>query len=245
MKESDIEKNGKAFLLAYDHGLEHGPKDFDKKNIDPKFLMDLAEEGPFTGVILQKGIAEKYYNSSDIPLILKLNGKSSLNPHKCSSLNCSVERAVDLGADAVGFTIYPGSEYESVMQRDFRIVEEKAREHDLPVILWSYPRGEGIDDKSEETVAYAARIALELGADYVKVKYPGSEDSFERAVKNAGRTKVLCSGGSKKSDKEIKVQIKSVIEAGASGVAVGRNIWQREKSLEFSREIAEILWNEK
>src|SRR5436190_20627845 len=71
-------KNGKGLLLAYDQGFEHGPStDFNEKNIDPNYVLDIAVKGQFTGVVLHKGIAEKYYNSK-IPLIIKLNGKTSL-----------------------------------------------------------------------------------------------------------------------------------------------------------------------
>ncbi|MEA3378658.1 MAG: fructose-bisphosphate aldolase, partial [Nanoarchaeota archaeon] len=68
-------KKGKSLLLAYDQGLEHGPTDFNDKNIDPDYIMDIAIKGKFNGIILQKGIAEKYYQGK-IPLILKLNGKT-------------------------------------------------------------------------------------------------------------------------------------------------------------------------
>ncbi len=57
--------NGRGLLLAYDQGFEHGPSDFNAKNVDPKYILDIAKEsGVFTGIILQKGIAEKYYGSS-------------------------------------------------------------------------------------------------------------------------------------------------------------------------------------
>ncbi len=84
-------KNGKGLLLAYDQGFEHGPStDFNEKNIDPNYVLDIAVKGQFTGVVLHKGIAEKYYNSK-IPLIIKLNGKTSLpKGEPISSQVCSV-----------------------------------------------------------------------------------------------------------------------------------------------------------
>src|SRR3989442_13188728 len=84
-------KNGKGLLLACDQGFEHGPStDCNEKNIDPNYVLDIAVKGQFTGVVLHKGIAEKYYNSKS-PLIINLNGKTSLP--KCepiSSQVCSV-----------------------------------------------------------------------------------------------------------------------------------------------------------
>src|SRR5437879_7061390 len=69
-------RDGKGMLLAYDQGFEHGPSaDFNDKNIDPSYILDIAAKGDFTGLVLHKGIAEKYYTGK-IPLIVKLNGKT-------------------------------------------------------------------------------------------------------------------------------------------------------------------------
>ena len=59
-----ITKNGKALFLAYDHGMEHGPVDFDDESVDPAKILEIADSGFFTGVIFQKGIAEKYYQKT-------------------------------------------------------------------------------------------------------------------------------------------------------------------------------------
>ena len=55
-----ITKKGKALYLAYDQGIEHGPIDFNDKNVDPLYIIDIAKKGKFSAVIFQKGIAEKY-----------------------------------------------------------------------------------------------------------------------------------------------------------------------------------------
>jgi class I fructose-bisphosphate aldolase len=95
--------------------------------------------------------------------------------------------------------------------------------------MWSYPRGQGLkNDKKDGVIAYAARLGLELGADVTKVKYPGSRDAMEQTVRMAGKTKVVMSGGSKRSDEAFLSNVKSVIDAGGAGLAVGRNVWQRE-----------------
>ena len=72
-------KDGRSLLLAYDQGLEHGPVDFDTTNADPNYILDIAVKGQYNGIILHHGIAEKYYdrNYHSVPLIVKLNGKTS------------------------------------------------------------------------------------------------------------------------------------------------------------------------
>ena len=73
IKLNKLLKKGKALFLAYDQGLEHGPTDFNDKNIDPEYIIEIAKQGKFTGLIFQKGIAEKYnkeIKTSKIPLII-------------------------------------------------------------------------------------------------------------------------------------------------------------------------------
>src|SRR3989344_7228964 len=101
-----ILKKERAMYLAYDQGLEHGPSDFTDENIDPLKIIEIAVKGKFTGIVFQKGIAEKYQKEikkSKVPLILKLNGKTNLlKGEPFSEQICSVAEAVKSGAKAVG-----------------------------------------------------------------------------------------------------------------------------------------------
>ena len=151
---SKITRDGKAMFLAYDQGMEHGPKDFDGENVDPDNILDIATNGNFTAVIFQKGTAEKYYSNTKfvqkIPLILKLNGKTNLvdDPDPYSPLICSVEEALSLDVSAVGYTIYVGSKHEPEMFKEFSKIEKDAHERNIPVIGWMYVRGSGTEGKS-------------------------------------------------------------------------------------------------
>ena len=75
---SKLEKNGKVMLLANDQGFEHGPIEFDEKSVEPSNIMEIAKNGYYTGVVFQEGVAARYYEKdSGVPLIVKLNGKTS------------------------------------------------------------------------------------------------------------------------------------------------------------------------
>src|SRR3989338_9137820 len=98
---SKITTKGKALYLAYDQGMEHGPShDFNDKNVDPLYILDIAKKGKFNGVVFQKGIAENYnkeIRKSGVPLILKLNGKTNLfEGEPISPQICSVSLAKKL-----------------------------------------------------------------------------------------------------------------------------------------------------
>jgi class I fructose-bisphosphate aldolase len=227
---------GRGVLLAYDQGLEHGPTDFDERNVDPSFIMKLAVEGRFNGVVFQKGLAEKYYEPS-VPLILKVNGKTNLvKGEPIARQVCSVKRASELGAKAVGYTIYAGSAHESLMLKEFGRIQEQAHAMKMAAIAWIYPRGEAIkNDTAPEIVAYAARVGLEAGADAVKIKYTGDIESFKWAVRSAGKAKVFMSGGPKApTEADFLKQVRGALDAGATGLAVGRNVWQSSDPLKMA-----------
>ncbi len=254
--DSPILRNGNSLILAYDHGTEHGPVDFEPNpaSIDPRHVFEVAKHDAVTCLAVQKGIAEAYYPEyeDEVNLLVKLNGNSDLHRQDdyYSPKQCTVKYAVEeLGADAIGYTMYAGSDYEDQMWKEFRQVQEKAREYDVPVVMWAYPRGKGIEGNSDyggstdpDVIAYAARLGLELGADIVKVKYPGSKEDMEHVVNVTGKTKVVMSGGSKRSDEAFLSDVQNTIDAGANGLAVGRNIFQREDPEEVLNKLEDVIF---
>ena len=264
--------NGTALFLPIDQGLEHGPRDFfpNPAAKDPEFQLRLAKEGNFSGIVFQIGIAEKYMQkyAGEVPLILKLNGKTEIPSDKqpISPVIASVEDAVRLGADAVGYTLYVGSPLQAADFEQFRKVREDADRFAMPIIVWAYPRGEAIDAKggrdSFYAVDYAARVANELGADIVKVNVPkinpekdasapkpynsmqiSVEDAVAQVIASAGRTLVLFSGGEMQDEGDVIQKARVAMDGGATGVIFGRNVWQRpfDEALALAGQISEMM----
>ncbi len=262
---------GTLLVLPIDQGLEHGPVDFfdNPASLDPRYQYELAREGRFSAIALHVGLAEKYYDefAGDVPLILKLNGKTSIpsDSQAFSALTGTVEDAVRLGADAVGYTVYVGSPAQDRDFRQFLEVRRDAERLGMPIIVWAYPRGEAVSKRGGKeslyAIDYAARVALELGADIVKVNYPvpsekdsespapyntlrlSPEESFRKVVESAGRALVLVSGGEKVGDAVLLEKVRSSMHAGATGIIFGRNLWQRPKAdaLRLTRDLHAIL----
>lgn len=264
--------NGTLMMLPIDQGLEHGPRDFfpNPAAKDPSFQLRLAKEGGFSGIVFQIGLAEKYMNdyAGQVPLVLKLNGKTEIPADKQPISPCiaTVEDAVRLGADAVGYTLYVGSPLQADDFGQFREVREDAERYGMPIIVWAYPRGEAIDAKggrdSLYAVDYAARVANELGADIVKVNVPkidpdkdvaapkpyntlhvSREEAVRMVVESAGRTLVLFSGGEMQGDEDVIEKARIAMAGGATGVIFGRNVWQRpyDEALKLSAQISDML----
>lgn len=242
-------KDGKAIFLAYDQGFEHGPTDFNEENVDPQFILNIAHNtNVFTAIIFQEGLAEKYYDreKETIPLLVKLNGKTSFHTDEepYSPQLCSVDEAIRLGAKAVGYTVYIGSEHEAKMMQEFSKIEDEAHAKGLLVTMWAYPRGSHVKGKetAKDTVAYGTRIALEMGADFVKVPYTGDPESFRWVVRSAGKVKVMIQGGAKKTEDELLAEVQGAMAAGATGVAIGRNVWQSPNPEEIAKKVAAIVY---
>lgn len=246
--ETPIYRDGRAIIIAMDHGLERGPDVFKSipERADPSTVFDIATHNAVTGLAVQKGLAETYYPSydADVNLVAKLNGKTDLvMGDRYSPQNWTVEYAANLGADAIGYTVYSGANLEADMFKEFRTVQEDSRKHGLPVVLWSYPRGQGVNDHdAPDTVAYAARIALELGADMAKIKHPGSQEAVKWAVHAAGELPVLMSGGASVSEEAFLHDVQTFMDAGGKGLTVGRNIWQRADPLALLDKLERIVY---
>jgi fructose-bisphosphate aldolase, class I len=249
--------NGTLLLLPIDQGIEHGPRDFfpNPASKDPEYQFRLAAEAGYSAIACQIGLATKYYPdyAGQVPLILKVNGRTDIPPSgdALSTTNASVEDAVRLGADAVGYTLYVGSPRQDEDLHQLKGVREDCDRFGMPLVIWAYPRGSAIDEKggrdSFYAIDYAARMAMEMGADVVKLNMPKldpakdkdapapynemevtQEEAIRHCVESAGRALVVLSGGSKVDDEMVLGNTRSVMQAGGSGVIFGRNVWQRE-----------------
>ena len=247
--------NGTLLVLPLDQGLEHGPADFfdNPAALDTDFQFRLALEGKYSAIALGIGLAEKYMKEycGRVPLILKLNGKTNIadDAEAVSPLSASVEDAVRLGADAVGYTLYVGSPRQDAEIREFQKVRQDCERLGMPVVMWSYPRGRAVEAKGGKGTLYAqdyaARVAEELGADVVKLHEPDEDNErcpepyrslretpaarLRRVVRSAGKVLVLFSGGVKQDDDQAVLRkVRLYMESGATGVMFGRNMWLRE-----------------
>jgi class I fructose-bisphosphate aldolase len=263
--------NGTLLFLPIDQGIEHGPRDFfpNPASKDPEYQFRLAAEAGYSAIACQFGMASKYYPdyAGQVPLILKVNGKTDVPPsdEALSPCNASVEDAVRLGADAVGYTLYVGSPRQDDDLLQLKGVREDCDRYGMPLMIWAYPRGRDIEAKggrdSFYAIDYSARLAMEMGADIVKLNMPklsdkdkdspapyneidvSQDEAIRQCVESAGRALVVLSGGSKVDDETLLGQARMIMEAGGSGVIFGRNVWQREWSaaLEIIEQIKETL----
>jgi class I fructose-bisphosphate aldolase len=203
-----------------------------------------------------------------LPIILKLNSSNSLATNKDQAVTGSVDDALRLGCAAIGFTIYPGSEYAFEQMEELRELAAEAKSAGLAVVTWSYPRGPNLDSAGETAVdicAYAAHMAALLGAHIIKVKPPTAHLSLPAAklvyeqqkidistlakrVEHvvqccfAGKRIVVFSGGETKGLDGLYEEVRGLRDGGANGSIIGRNSFRRPKpeALAMLSKIVEI-----
>ena len=242
--------SGRLMLFAGDQKTEHLNDDFYGADIhpddaDPEHMFRIASKSRVGVFASQLGLIARYGKSyPNVPYLVKMNSKTHLvktdQKDPLSTQLWTVQQVVDLRDSsklkiaAVGYTIYLGSEYEGVMLSQAAQIINEAHKHGLVVVLWIYPRGKAVkNEKDAHLIAGAAGTAATLGADFVKVNPPKEEgkDSAEllkEAAKAAGRTKLVCAGGSSTSAEKFLSQLYAQIHTGgASGNATGRNIHQK------------------
>lgn len=154
------------------------------------------------------------------------------------------DEAEEVGAHAMMNMLYPNHPNES---ESFREVAELIRESidsDIPTIIESLPFGLGkVDDYTVENISFAVRAAAELGADVVKTAFPtgASGDEF-KAIVDAAIVPVIILGGAAMADDEALLSmVKTGIDAGASGIAIGRNVWQHSNPCAIAQALQAIV----
>ena len=241
--------SGSLLLFAGDQKVEHLNSDFVGTGIvpedaNPEHLFQIASAAPIGVFATHLGLIAHYgADYPKVPYLVKLNGRSNLSQNTeklMSKAWLSVGDVVDfkkqsnLNILGVGYTVYLGSEKETKMLKEAAEIVREAHKNGLLAVIWMYPRGKNVQEEDVHTIAGGAGVAAALGADFVKVKYPYnkkvkvSAESFQEVTKAAGRTRVICVGGSKQDAKELITYAWNQKNfSGSNGLALGRNLHQR------------------
>lgn len=259
-------KHNRFFLLAGDQKIEHLNDDFygdgiAKESASPEHLFKIAAQGTVGGLATQLGLIARYGSDySSVPYIIKLNGKTNLIPtdqeDPISRAFTTVEQVIafkkesNLNIIGIGYTIYPGSKYESIMFTEAAHSIYQAHLHGLITVLWSYPRGRFVTSEQDASmIAGAAGIGACLGADFIKVNPPNTSNSaqlLQQATQAAGKSGIICSGGKTQNPDDFLIRLHDQIHTGGTrGAAVGRNLHQKPltQAIALSKAIAALIYD--
>ena len=187
-----LANTGYLSILPVDQGIEHsGGASFAKNPIyfDPENIIKLAIEGECNAVATTYGglgmLSRKYAHR--IPFIVKINHNEFLTyPNKFDQLMfASVKASWELGAVAIGATIYFGSDESSRQIQEVSKAFEMAHELGMATILWCYLRNpafkkDGIDyHVSADLTGQANHLGVTIEADIIKQKLPENNGGYE------------------------------------------------------------------
>lgn len=263
-------ETGRLMLFAGDQKTEHLNDDFygegiTKEDNNPEHMFKIASLARIGVFAAQLGLISRYgMDYRDIPYLVKLNSKSHLTKTSqkdpLSSLWLSVGQIEEfrkiskLKIAGVGYTVYLGSEFENEMLKDAAQTVYTAHSLGMLAVLWMYPRGKAVaDEKDPHLIAGAAGVGATLGADFVKVNAPKKEGissgkALKEAVEAAGRTKLICAGGSSTDASKFLQGLHDQIHiGGAFGNATGRNIHQKplREAVRFCNAISALTLDNK
>jgi DhnA family fructose-bisphosphate aldolase class Ia len=230
-----------SFVLPIDDALISGPS---FSLIEPRALVSHAKAGGASSVLGYPGVLRRCTRElAGMGFVQNVTASTTLSYHTTKVCVAGIEDAVRNGADAVAAHINLSADSEPQMLIDLGRIGEQCREVGMPLVVIAYPRRDGPegDDnyftlRDEEPAAYAAlvsrcaRVAIELGADAVKVPYTGSPETFSEVVACSMGIPVLVAGGQPKDDPTAIQIATDAIRAGAAGVAYGRQTFMHEIS---------------
>ncbi|MEA1985444.1 MAG: 2-amino-3,7-dideoxy-D-threo-hept-6-ulosonate synthase [Euryarchaeota archaeon] len=239
-------KSRNMVIMPMDHGISDGPI---------KGLTNMADsinkvaEGGANAILMQKGMVAHGHRGygHDVGLIVHMSASTSLGPDPNDKvLVCTVEEASKMGVDAVSIHVNIGSDTESEQLKILGHVAQQCDEWGIPLLSMMYPRGERIEDpRDPQKVAHAARIGAELGSDIIKTVYTGDVDSFRDVVDGCPVPIVIAGGPKTNTDEEFLEMIRGAMDAGARGVAIGRNVFQHPDPASMTRAITQIVHRNK
>lgn len=248
------QQSKRAVCVAFDHGLDVGPM---PGITDARGTMAKLVEGGADAVLISPGVArlckDQITGKNAPSVILRMDWTNIWRPIEQLSyaegrtcLVAGVEDAVRFGADAVlsfMFIGYADSGVEADEIAKNAALTRACERFGIPHIIEPMCRGSKAADRAydPEFIAFACRMAVEIGADALKTDYSGTADSYSQVIE-ACPIPILIAGGPKtKTLAESFEMVEGAVEAGAAGVLLGRNIIQAEDPAATLRTIRAIV----
>ncbi len=232
-------QDGRALIVAMDHALVMGPI---KGLQDPADMIPQVVAGGADAILTSYGIARRFARElADVGLIVRADaGATSLSKtFGAGALVLSVEQALQVDADAIAVSAFPGAANETASLDYLARVIDDAHKWNVAVMAEMVPGGFGAPEfHTIQNIALGARVGAEMGADFIKCPYAVD---MENVTKTCYVPVVILGGAKRGAEKDMLAEIKQAVDEGVVGVAIGRNIWQAENPGAMTRAVAAIL----
>ncbi len=227
-------KTKSCVMLAVDHGYFQGPTTGLRnlgKAVDP--LLPYAD----ALMIARGGLRNWVTHDMDKPIVLRVSGgQSILKEISNEVITTSIDSAIRLNASAVTCSVFVGGEHEKETIHNLAKLVNEAEKYGIPVLAVTAVGRDMVRDA--RYLGLAARICVETGAHMIKTYYC---DGFEDVVEACGGAPVVIAGGKKMPEREALQMAYDAVSKGASGVDMGRNIFQSDSPVSMIRAVRGIV----
>jgi fructose-bisphosphate aldolase / 2-amino-3,7-dideoxy-D-threo-hept-6-ulosonate synthase len=234
-----MQPDNHTLIVPMDHGVTVGPI---PGITNMQQITNQLIKGKADAILVHKGIAKRI-DVGNVGLIVMLSGISNISPNMNGKVQvCSVQEAIRIGADAVSVHVNVGAQDEDKMLQNLGKVSDECDIYGIPLLAMMYPRGPKIQNEhAADMIAHAARIGAELGADIIKTNYTGNMDTFKAVVESCPVPIVIAGGPKCKSMEEVLHTTIDAMKAGASGLSIGRNVFQCENPTQITKTLSSIV----
>lgn len=226
-------KSGRTVMLAIDHGYFQGPTTgLERIDVTIKPLVPFAD-----ALMCTRGILRSVINpESNNPVVMRASGGPSiLKDLSNEQIAVNMEDALRMNVSAVAVQVFVGGECETqTINNMTRLVDEGMR-YGMPV-LGVTAVGKDLA-RDSRYIALASRMLAELGAAIIKTY---SCDDFDKVVA-ACPVPIIIAGGKKLSEFDALTMARKAIDAGASGVDMGRNIFQSDAPIAMLTAVRKVV----
>jgi len=238
--------DNRSFVLAMDHAMLMDVSSWGLKN--PSQVIKKSISGGVDAILTTFGVAEYFQKEiGNAGLILRIDGGTTQLYHKNKVMDkvratFSVEDAIRVGADGVMCMGFPGLEEEEKMIQKLAHTASECNKWGIVFGAEMIPGGFINDEiKTLENVSFANRLGAEYGADFIKSIFVGDTESFRNVIENCYKPVLVLGGGKSRNDRDLLSMVKNAMEAGASGVTIGRNIWRHDSVEKICEAISVII----
>jgi DhnA family fructose-bisphosphate aldolase class Ia len=231
--------DGRALIVAMDHGTNAGAVTGLEQ---PSKVIQAVVEGGADAIIANMGFAKRFATElAGVGIIARMDiAPTMIGKGHESHLIYEAEYALRLGADAVIVNGGPGVGVEEATLPNIAAMVEICDELGLPVVGEMSPGGFDSDPslRTLDNIVLGARIAAELGVDFVKTMYtPG----FEKVIEGCFCPVVVLGGAKTDDTGTFLASIVDAVSRGGAGVAIGRNVWGAAKPASMAKALAAIV----
>jgi class I fructose-bisphosphate aldolase len=233
--------DGRSLVVAMDHG---SGLDVYPALARPGRVLNAVVAGGADAVLTTPGIVRQFSGElKSIGIILRVDGGSSqLATSLEYKLLYSVEDALRLGADGVACMGFLGTSQETQTLENVATLARESDAWGVPFMAEMLPGGLVKSElRTAENTRLAARIGVELGADFIKTEYVGSPESFRQVTEHCYRPILILGGARTEDERALFTIVRSSLEIGVAGVVMGRNVWGHARPKAIVKALGEVI----